>query len=81
MLQERTQAQLRTVPEYRLVDERGPAHARQFTSEVWVAGECLARGEGTSKREAEQQAARAALEQLLADESDGIERSGLRAKR
>jgi len=65
MLQEHTQAQFRTVPAYRLVEERGPAHARHFTSEVWVAGTCLARGEGGSKREAEQQAARAAVDRLL----------------
>jgi ribonuclease-3 len=64
VLQERTQAELRTVPEYRLVEQRGPAHARQFTSEVWVNGVCLARGEGASKRDAEQEAARAALTQL-----------------
>jgi ribonuclease-3 len=62
LLQERTQARLRTVPEYRLVAERGPAHAREFTCEVWVAGDCLASGDGSSKREAEQRAARAALE-------------------
>jgi len=67
LLQERTQARFRTVPEYRLVEERGPAHARQFTSEAWVAGECLARGEGGSKREAEQHAARAALDRLADD--------------
>ncbi len=64
LLQEHTQARLRTVPEYRLTEECGPAHARQFTSEVWVAGQCLARGEGSSKRQAEQQAARGALEAL-----------------
>ncbi len=38
--------------------------ARQFTAEVWVGGQYVARGQGTSKREAEQQAARAALEAL-----------------
>jgi ribonuclease-3 len=64
VLQERTQAEFRTVPEYRLVEQRGPAHARLFTSEVWVNAVCLARGEGASKRDAEQQAARAALTQL-----------------
>jgi len=64
ILQERTQAQFRSVPEYRLVEQRGPAHARQFTSEVWVNGVCLASGDGASKRDAEQQAARAALAQL-----------------
>src|SRR5262249_52866996 len=36
VLQERTQAEFRTVPEYRVVEQRGPAHARRFTSEVWV---------------------------------------------
>ncbi len=61
LLQERIQARLRVVPEYRLAEERGPAHARQFTLEVWVAGRRLARGEGSSKQEAEQQAARVAL--------------------
>lgn len=68
MLQERTQARFRTVPEYRIAEERGPAHARQFTSEVWVAGRCLAHGEGLSKREAEQRAAQAAFARLMAEE-------------
>jgi ribonuclease-3 len=62
LLQERIQAEHRTVPEYRLAGEEGPAHARQFTAEVWIGEQYLARGTGTSKREAEQQAARAALE-------------------
>jgi ribonuclease III len=63
-LQELTQARFRSVPEYRIAEERGPPHARHFTTEVWVAGEYLARGDGTSKREAEQQAARVAMQQL-----------------
>jgi ribonuclease III len=69
-LQEQTQAALRTVPDYRLVEEHGPAHARRFTSEVWINGRCLARGEGSSKREAEQQAARAALDVVAAEKPD-----------
>jgi len=64
LLQERIQARHRTVPEYRLAAEEGPAHARLFTAEVWVAEQYLARGQGRSKREAEQQAARAALAEL-----------------
>lgn len=67
-LQELTQARFRSVPEYRLTEERGPAHARHFTTEVWVAGECLACGDGSSKREAEQQAARGALQRLGNDD-------------
>ncbi len=61
LLQERTQARYRVLPEYRLVAEDGPAHARRFCCEVWVGGELLAAGAGTSKREAEQDAAARAL--------------------
>lgn len=61
ILQERTQAAHRTVPEYRVAEESGPAHARQFTVGVWVENVCLAVGHGPSKRVAEQDAARAAL--------------------
>lgn len=60
-LQERTQARLRVLPEYRVVAEEGPAHARRFRCEVWVGGERLATGAGSSKREAEQDAAASAL--------------------
>jgi ribonuclease III len=71
-LQERVQARHRVVPEYRLAGEEGPAHARTFTAEVWVADRYLACGRGTSKREAEQQAARAALETLEQDRSGDL---------
>lgn len=62
LLQERTQAERRTVPEYRLAEECGPAHARRFTMEVWIDGACRAVGIGSSKRSAEQEAARVALQ-------------------
>lgn len=61
ILQERIQAERRTVPEYRIAEESGPAHARRFTVGVWVENVCLAVGHGSSKRVAEQDAARAAL--------------------
>jgi len=64
MLQEHTQARLRSVPEYRVAAEAGPAHARVFTAEVWVAGERIAEGAGSSKRQAEQAAAQAAMDVL-----------------
>jgi ribonuclease-3 len=64
MLQEYTQEFMQAVPEYRIVDERGPAHAPWFTTEVHVGERCFGRGEGASKREAEQEAACAALCQL-----------------
>jgi len=65
MLQEEAQARWRLVPEYRIVAEEGPPHARRFTSEVWIAGRGYARGTGTSKRESEQRAARVTLDHLL----------------
>lgn len=64
ILQEHTQAQSRTVPEYRLAAADGPAHARQFTVEVWVDNALVAQGVGSSKRDAEQDAARQALAAL-----------------
>lgn len=60
-LQELIQARSRTLPEYRVAAAEGPAHARRFECEVWVGGEMLASGSGGTKREAEQNAAAAAL--------------------
>lgn len=51
--------------EYRLARESGPDHQKTFMVEVWVKGECMASGEGTTKKEAEQKAARKALDRLL----------------
>ncbi|MBR4210907.1 MAG: ribonuclease III, partial [Oscillibacter sp.] len=49
---------------------RGPDHAKVFTMEVRVNGKQLGQGTGRSKKEAEQAAAKAALE-LLAQENNG----------
>jgi ribonuclease-3 len=51
-------------PEYRLVMETGPAHARVFTSEVWIDGVSRGRGTGTTIKTSEQAAAREALAAL-----------------
>jgi ribonuclease-3 len=58
--------QQRAMPplEYRIVEERGPAHDREFVAEVWMAGERLGGGIGRSKKEAEQKAASEALTRL-----------------
>jgi ribonuclease-3 len=50
--------------EYRLAGETGPDHQKMFYIEVWSSGEVLASGEGNTKKEAEQKAARAALVRL-----------------
>lgn len=63
-LQELLQAQNRPLPEYRLVGAQGPDHRRQFDVEVVASGETIGRGSGPSKKEAEQAAARSALDRL-----------------
>jgi ribonuclease-3 len=61
-LQELVQARSQPLPEYRLVGTFGPDHDKRFEVEVVVGGETLARASGPSKKEAEQEAARRALE-------------------
>ena len=60
-LQEWLQSRERGLPAYRLAAEIGPPHRRQFEVEVMVNGEPLARAAGSSKKEAAQAAAKAAL--------------------
>lgn len=60
-LQEMLQARYAQVPEYILVCEEGPEHRRRYTVEVRLAGESLGRGQGTTKKKAEQQAALLAI--------------------
>jgi ribonuclease-3 len=65
-LQEVLQSQGRGLPEYALAGEQGPAHRRVFVIEARAGGEVIGRGEGRSKKAAEQDAARAALAALRA---------------
>lgn len=48
--------------EYRMVSESGPDHNKHFVAEVLLNSNSIGKGGGRSKKEAEQQAARAALE-------------------
>jgi ribonuclease III len=70
-LQELLQGQGRAPAEYRLAGESGPDHQKIFQIEVWIDGECMATGEGSTKKEAEQRAARSALQQLERAEAKG----------
>jgi ribonuclease-3 len=63
-LQELLQERFRRPPEYRTVSSVGPDHARTFVVEVMFGEQALGRGEGPSKRDAEQSAAAAALASL-----------------
>ena len=56
-------------PEYRVDSAVGPDHEKIFTIEVYVSGSPVSKGTGTSKKNAEQDAARRAVEQLQAARS------------
>lgn len=84
-LQERLQAARAGAPVYRLKSESGPDHHKRFLIEVRTKGEAgergevLARGMGRSKKLAEQDAARRALERLegaAAKAGDGTHSAG-----
>jgi ribonuclease-3 len=70
-LQEFLQGRGEVPAEYRLAGESGPDHQKTFQIEVWVKGECLASAEGATKKEAEQLAARLALQRLEELETKG----------
>ena len=50
--------------EYRLINEEGPAHDKRFTEEVIIDNIVYGEGAGTSKKEAEQEAAKQALDKM-----------------
>ncbi len=64
MLQEYVQSQQQGSPNYKVLSEEGPAHARQFTVGVYVTEKLLGQGKGKSKQEAEEKAAEEALKSL-----------------
>ncbi|HEU5432038.1 MAG TPA: ribonuclease III [Thermomicrobiales bacterium] len=66
-LQEALQGRYQVGPTYRVLATEGPDHDRTFTVEASVHGTSLGVGVGASKREAEQNAAEAALATLAAD--------------
>jgi ribonuclease-3 len=63
-LQELAQSRLRATPRYRVVAQRGPDHSKIFEVETDLRGEVVGRGEGRSKKDAEQAAAKLALDVL-----------------
>ena len=59
--QEEAQERVKITPTYKVLEESGPDHARHFVVGVYLGQELVARGEGSSKQEAEEEAAREAL--------------------
>lgn len=66
-LQEIVQRETGKTLSYRLIAESGPDHAKLFTMEVQLNGETIGSGQGKSKKEAEQAAAKAAVQKLEND--------------
>ncbi len=66
-LQELLQARGVGQPEYTVADETGPDHKKRFHVEVHGEGRALARGVGSTKKKAEQEAAKRALGKLTSD--------------
>ncbi len=64
LLQEFTQARYAVTPSYRIVRESGPDHEKTFSAEVMLAADIVGAGEGRSKKEAEQAAAKEAWNNL-----------------
>ncbi|XP_018595763.2 interferon-induced, double-stranded RNA-activated protein kinase isoform X1 [Scleropages formosus] len=58
---------LNQMPKYEEISVEGPAHSRRFTMRVVLNNETYSEGEGRNKKEAKQQAAKKALEQLFGD--------------
>lgn len=64
ILQEYTQDKTKTTPIYKVIDEIGPEHKKEFVIEVIYNGEILATEKGSTKKEAEQKCAYEACKKL-----------------
>lgn len=71
VLQELAQRKYDENVSYSILAERGPDHRKEFVAGVKIRGRVLATGSGRSKKEAEQQAAKKALDDIL--EREGIQ--------
>lgn len=71
LLQEKAQNIYKTVPKYKLVQEMGPDHDKTFEVNLLIRGDVLGVGQGKSKKGAEQNAAKEALEKIKKLEESG----------
>ena len=70
-LQERLHSLREAPPKYSIIDESGPGHQRQFCVRLTIGGEPTAQGQGETKKSAEQDAARQALEKVERQKASG----------
>ncbi|MBI5787638.1 MAG: ribonuclease III [Candidatus Schekmanbacteria bacterium] len=70
LLQEYTQAKLSSIPMYEVISKKGPHHQRIFEVHVKIGKKVYGQGQGKSKKEAEQQAAKNVLKIL--QENNGL---------
>jgi ribonuclease III len=78
-VQEMSQILFREMPRYMVISETGPDHNKRFETSLVIGERVIATGTGRSKKEAEQQAARMALEELRKIEpvpATGAEKAG-----
>ena len=62
LFQEYVQARFHAAPVYKVLEEEGPSHAKLFTVGVFIKEQLYGQGKGKSKQEAEEEAAKVALE-------------------
>jgi ribonuclease III len=74
-LQEKVQSEKRQTPQYELLREEGPDHDKLFFVNLKINEQVIAQGSGRSKKQAEQDAARVALETALESEPISTEKT------
>ena len=72
-LQEISQMLFHAPPTYRLLSESGPDHEKRFVTEIAVGGSVLGKGEGRSKKQSEQEAAKKALGELQRNDAKSVQ--------
>jgi len=80
ILMEKVQAEGKNAPTYEVLEESGPPHDKTFLVGVYVENKLLATGKGKSKKEAEQEAAKNALDILELDNGNENGKTNFRKK-
>ncbi len=69
-LQEITQAEFGTIPEYKIEGSYGPDHKKEFEVSIWIDGKTYGKAIGKSKKLAQQAVAKIAIEELKGKKID-----------